>query len=64
MSSQSSEMSNALLAMLADYEPIFDTADGMRRQLEQRGWSPTAAEAVALEWLRGAMAQTWKAASA
>jgi hypothetical protein len=57
------EMANLLIGMLADYQPIFDAADGMRAQLEQRGWSPTAAEAVSLTWLQGAMAQTWKAAT-
>lgn len=35
--------------------PVFDTADGMRAELEKRGWSPTAAEAAALEWLRGTL---------
>lgn len=49
------ELSNALLVMAEQTAPIFDAADGMRADLESRGWSPTAAERVALAWLLGAM---------
>lgn len=31
--------------------PVFDFADGMRANLERRGWSPTMAEAIAGQWL-------------
>ncbi len=30
---------------------LFDTADGMRKDLESRGWSPTMAEHLAGRWL-------------
>jgi hypothetical protein len=49
------EMTHGLLAMREQLAPVFDTADGMRADMEQRGWSPTAAEQVALTWLLGAM---------
>lgn len=52
------ELSNALLIMAEQTAPIFDAADGMRADLEKRGWSPTAAEQVALTWLVSAMALT------
>lgn len=49
------ELSNALLIMAEQTAPVFDAADGMRADLEKRGWSPTAAEQVALTWLVSAM---------
>jgi hypothetical protein len=55
---QRHELSNALITMSEQLTPIFDTADGMRADLERRGWSPTAAEQVALAWLLGAMGQS------
>lgn len=53
------EIATSLMEMLGNYVPIFDTADGMRADLERRGWSPTAAEQVALTWLTGAIARSW-----
>jgi hypothetical protein len=50
------ELSNVLLIMAEQTAPIFDAADGMRADLEKRGWSPTAAEQVALTWLVSSMA--------
>lgn len=49
------ELSNMLLVMSEQMAPIFDAADGMRKDMEERGWSPTAAEQVALAWLLNAM---------
>lgn len=49
------ELSSMLMMMSEQVAPIFDAAEGMRRDMEQRGWSPTAAEQVALAWLMGAM---------
>ncbi|GGX26785.1 hypothetical protein [Streptomyces chryseus] len=40
-----------MLTMVGVLEPIYDTADGMRRDLEARGWSPTMAEQAAGNWL-------------
>lgn len=34
-------------------EPVFEHAEGMRRRLEERGWSPTMAEEIAGAWLIG-----------
>jgi hypothetical protein len=45
-----------MLDMTGLMEPIYDTADGMKRDLEARGWSPTMAEQVAGSWLCAAMA--------
>lgn len=50
------ELANALLTMQQQVEPIFDAADGIRADMEKRGWSPTAAESVALAWLQGMLA--------
>lgn len=46
------ELSSLLLAAAEQMTPIFDAADGMRADMEKRGWSPTAAETVALTWLQ------------
>lgn len=48
-------LANMMLEMTDVMTPIFDTADGMRADLENRGWSPTAAEAAATAWLTGAL---------
>ncbi|WP_327066801.1 hypothetical protein [Kitasatospora sp. NBC_01302] len=50
------ELANSLLAMQQQLAPVFDAADGIRADMEQRGWSPTAAESVALTWLQGTIA--------
>ncbi|WP_372352659.1 hypothetical protein [Streptomyces sp. KL116D] len=63
LAQQRHELSNALLTMAEQTAPIFDSADGMRADLEQRGWSPTAAEQVALAWLLGAIRLTMGGAS-
>ncbi|MGV9546830.1 hypothetical protein [Streptomyces ardesiacus] len=49
-------LSVALLDAVGCMEPIFDAADGLRRDLESRGWSPTVAEQCAGVWLMGAVA--------
>lgn len=49
------ELSNALLIMSEQMAPLFDAAEGMKADMEKRGWSPTAAEQVALTWLVGAV---------
>lgn len=54
------QLSNMLLLMSEQMAPIFDAADGVRADLEKRGWSPTAAEQVALTWLTGTMALVMK----
>lgn len=49
------ELSNQLLAATEQMAPLFDAADGMKADMEKRGWSPTAAEQVALTWLVSSM---------
>ncbi|MGJ5895131.1 hypothetical protein ACSCBZ_24725 [Streptomyces niveiscabiei] len=49
------DLANSLLALNEQMAPLFDSADGMRADLEKRGWSPTAAEQVALVWLTSAV---------
>ncbi|WP_282203915.1 hypothetical protein [Kitasatospora fiedleri] len=41
----------ALLQARENMTPFFDAADGMRRDLEARGWSPAMAEQVAAKFL-------------
>ncbi len=53
------DLANGLLEMLDTLSPILDAAEGLKADLERRGWSPTAAEAVALEWLMNAQRFVW-----
>ncbi len=55
-------LTEALMAAMSEMTPVLDAADGMRADLERRGWSPTAAESVAQQWLQGAIAHIWRAA--
>jgi len=45
------QVQTAMLDMAGILEPIYDAADGMKRDLEERGWSPTMAEQCAGTWL-------------
>lgn len=51
LAQQRHDLANAMLVFTEQMTPVFDTADGMRRDLEKRGYSPTAAEQVAIAWL-------------
>lgn len=53
-------MQNAMLELGEGMTSFWDTADGIKAELERREWSPTMAEAVAGEWLRGAMKYLWE----
>lgn len=57
------ELAKALMEGVVAMQPIFDTADGMKADLEKRGWSPTAAEAIALEWAQASMRRIWQYSS-
>lgn len=46
---------NGLMGLVEGTAPIFDAADGMRADLEKRGWSPAAAEQIAMSWVIGAL---------
>lgn len=50
------QITTAMLDMAGVLEPIYDAADGMRRDLESRGWSPTMAEQAAGTWLIATLA--------
>ncbi|MCQ6554764.1 hypothetical protein NPS70_16385 [Streptomyces sp. C10-9-1] len=50
------QLTTAMLDMAGCLEPIYDAADGMRRDLEARGWSPTMAETCAGTWLASTLA--------
>lgn len=52
------EITAAMIAGLDALAPLFDTADGMRADMERRGWSPTMAEAIAGNWLNLMLTQT------
>lgn len=53
-------MTVALMEGIDSMAPIFDSANGIRADLERRGWSPTRAEAAAGEWLLGAIRLIWR----
>lgn len=54
-------LTNAMLEVNENLAPILDAAAGVKADLERRGWSPTAAETVATQWLVGAMSKIWSA---
>jgi hypothetical protein len=39
--------------------PMLDAADGLRAELERRGWSPTMAEQTAGQWLQSTIAASF-----
>ncbi|WP_030962651.1 hypothetical protein [Streptomyces sp. NRRL S-378] len=49
------QLAVGMLDMAGILIPIYDAADGMRRELESRGWSPTMAEQAAGVWLCGTL---------
>jgi hypothetical protein len=55
MSDESSphKMAQAMVELAASMAPVIELAAGQRKLLESQGWSPTAAEAYALELLLG-----------
>jgi len=52
-------MSSQLLTLHEQITPIYDAADGIRADLTQRGYSPTAAEQVVTVWLCEMMKQAF-----
>jgi hypothetical protein len=50
------QIQTAMLDMTGILEPIYDAADGMKRDLEARGWSPAMAEQCAGTWLATTLA--------
>ncbi|MFJ6636595.1 hypothetical protein ACIQMR_35305 [Streptomyces sp. NPDC091376] len=49
------QVSTAMLDVVGALQPIYDAADGIKRDLESRGWSPTMAEQAAGTWLCAAL---------
>jgi uncharacterized protein involved in copper resistance len=56
------ELANSMMEYSENIAPLFDAADGMKADLERRGWSPTMAEGLAATWLQGALTHIWKVA--
>lgn len=44
-------ITQALMEVTENMQPVIEACEGQRKQLEERGWSPTAAEKYALELL-------------
>lgn len=61
--SERTDLSNMLLELGEVFAPILDYADGMKADLERRGWSPTASEQAAATWLVGAIQQAFRGQS-
>ncbi len=53
MAQQAKSPAEALLELAENMRPVIETAEGQRKLLEERGWSPSAAETYALELLVG-----------
>lgn len=60
LAQQRTELTTTLLDAQEQMAPIYDAADGMRAELQSRGWSPASAEQAALTWLCGAINMTWQ----
>lgn len=43
----------AMMQLAESMKPVLEMAEGQKKLLESQGWSPTAAEAYALELLLG-----------
>lgn len=44
-------MAQGLVEVVSNFAPLLDAADGMKADMERRGWSPTMAEQIAGQWL-------------
>lgn len=47
------KLAEAMAQMAEQMRPVLEMAEGQKKLLESQGWSPTAAEAYALELLLG-----------
>jgi hypothetical protein len=47
------QLAQSMAQMAEQMRPVIEMAEGQRKLLESQGWSPTAAEAYALELLLG-----------
>lgn len=56
LAKERTKLATDLLTLQEQMAPVYDAADGMRAELQARGWSPTAAEQAALTWLCAAIA--------
>lgn len=58
------DQTNALLGFSEALSPMLDMVDGHREEMIRRGYSPTAAEAMAVEFHRHMLAQVFSSAKA
>lgn len=58
----SNEFAHALFEGIEALQPVFDTAGGIKADMERRGWSPTVAEMIAHQWLANMLDQMWRMA--
>lgn len=63
-STEEPSLASGLADLADDLEPLFEQADGLKKRMEDRGWSPMAAEQIALTWLTGALRAFWAQAAA
>jgi hypothetical protein len=49
---------NLWLAVLEDMKQVFDAADGLRADLARRGYSPTAQEQIAMQFITVALSHS------
>lgn len=54
------ELAKQLIEMSDNMTPIIEVATGFKAKLEGEGWSPTAAEACAAEFLAGMIRQAFR----
>lgn len=52
------DLANGIAQLREILAPIDEAATGYRAHLEKQGWSPTAAETIALDFHRALMAST------
>ena len=57
--SRAHELAKALADGIDQMAPIFDAAEGMKADLERRGWSDHVAEDIVHQWLINVMQQLW-----
>lgn len=64
MTADTTQTAKAMVALAEQTAPLYDAADGVKADLQRRGWSPTAAEQVAMTWLQEALRMMFRQAGA
>lgn len=52
-------VAESLLEAIETIQPVFDAADGIKKDMEQRGWTAESAETAALTFLTGFLGTIW-----